>query len=331
MKIDIFPHILPIKYKEALHKEIGQSLFKSIHDSIPTLYDLDYRFRIMDKFEGLVQVLTLAAPPVENISDPQKSLDLAKLANDEMAELVRKYPDRFVAAVACLPMNNIDAALDETDRAINDLKFRGIQIFTPINDKCLDSPEFIPLYEKMSQYNLPIWIHPERPRDYPDYRTEDSSKYRVHITFGWVYETSVAMARLVLSGILEKYPGLKFITHHGGAMIPFLEKRIVGSLDGAEVLRGEKFKENLSAPQIDYFKNFYADTALYGSTAGLMCSYAFFGAAHMLFGTDMPFDIEFGERYTRETIESIERMDIPDKDKRKIFEDNARQLLRLSL
>lgn len=331
MKIDIFPHILPAKYKEALHKEIGMGFFKSLHDSIPTLFDLDYRFRIMDKFEGLMQVLTIAAPPVENVGDSQKAVDLAKLANDEMAELVLKYPDRFVAAVACLPMNNMDAALKEVDRAINDLKFRGVQIYTPINDKPLDSPEFVPLYEKMSQYNLPIWIHPQRTRDYPDYRTEENSKYRMHLTFGWVYETSTAMARLVLSGILERYPDLKFITHHGGAMIPFLEKRIAGSLDHAEMLRGEKFKENLRRPQIDYFKMFYADTALYGSTAGLMCSHAFFGADHLLFGTDMPFDSQLGERYTRETIESVEQMDISDLEKMKIFEDNARRLLRLPI
>ena len=78
MKIDIFPHILPVKYKEALHKESKSAFFKKLHDVIPTLTDLDYRFRIMDKFEGLRQVLTIAAPPVENITDPQKAIDLAR-------------------------------------------------------------------------------------------------------------------------------------------------------------------------------------------------------------------------------------------------------------
>src|SRR4030042_2162095 len=141
MKIDIFPHILPIKYKAAFHKVIRSELFKQLHDAIPTLYDLDYRFRIMDKFDGLVQVLTMTSPPVENIASPQKAIDLAKLANDEMAELIIKYPDRFAAAAACLPMNNMDAALDEVDRVVNDLSFKGVQIFTPINDKPLDSPE----------------------------------------------------------------------------------------------------------------------------------------------------------------------------------------------
>jgi len=329
MKIDIFPHILPAKYKEALYKEIRSPFIRNFQNALPTLFDLDYRFRIMDKFDDLMQVLTLAQPPVENIVDPQKALELSRLANDEMAELVAKYPDRFAAAVASLPMNDMDAALDEVDRAIKDLKFRGVQIYTPTNDKPLDSPEFMPLYEKMCQYNLPIWIHPQRMPDYSDYRSEKSSQYTLHGMLGWPYETSAAMVRLILSGIIERYPGLKFITHHAGAMIPFFEKRITGFIESHDILLGERYMEKLRKPMSDYLKMFYADTAIYGHTDGLMCSYAFFGADHLLFGTDMPFDRQLGLKYTRETIESVEQMDISDAEKKMIFEDNARSLLRL--
>jgi len=330
MKIDIFPHILPVKYKEALYKASpGGFYLRNVIDSLPTLFDLDYRFHIMDKFEGLVQILTLSSPPLELIVEPQKATDLARLANDEMAELVLKFPDRFVAAVACLPMNNMDAALQEVDRAINDLKFRGVQIFTPINDKPLDSPEFMPLYEKMSQYNLPIWIHPERTANYADYRTESRSSYMIFSNFGWPYETTVAMTRLVFSGVLEKWPNLKIITHHCGGMVPYFAERIRGAYDHAQKLRGVQYGHGLTKAPIEYFKMFYYDTAIYGNTPGLMCAYAFCGADHMLFGTDMPYDSELGERYTRQTIEAIEQMDIGDSDKKRIFEDNARELLRL--
>jgi predicted TIM-barrel fold metal-dependent hydrolase len=174
----------------------------------------------MDKTEGLMQVLTVSLPPLETIPDKKKALALARLANDEMAELVLKYPDRFAAAIACLPMNDIDAALIEVDRTIKDLKFRGVQVFTPVNDKPLDSPEFFPLYQKMTEYNLPILIHPHRDTDYADYRTEKESQYSLNTLFGWIYETSTAMIRLTYSGVMEKYPGLKIITHHAGAMIP---------------------------------------------------------------------------------------------------------------
>lgn len=332
MKIDIFPHILPPKYKDALYKSAPSGFYiQDVIETLPTLYNLDHRFRIMDKFEGLLQVLTLSSPPIEKIGDASKAIDLAKLANDEMAELVLKYPDRFVAAVAALPMLDIDSTLKEIDRAITDLRFRGIQLNTPVNDKPLDSPEFMPIYEKMSKYNLPIWIHPVRDADLPDYRTEKRSKYMIFHIFGWPYETAAAMTRIVFSGILEKYPNLKFITHHCGSMVPYLEQRIIGAYDHAEMLRGAKYKQGLTRSPIEYFKMFYYDTAIYGSTPGLMCAYAFCGADHMLFATDFPYDSQFGERYTRQTIRSIDEMSISDKEKRMIFEDNARSLLRLPI
>ena len=196
-------------------------------------------------------------------------------------------------------------------------------MYTPINNKPLDSAEFMPLYEKMAQYDLPIWIHPSRPVDYPDYLTETSSKYGIQVVFGWVYETTTAMVRLVMSGILEKIPNLKFITHHCGAMVPFLADRTEWFLSGGE---------NLKKPHLDYFKLFYNDTALCGNTAGLMCSHAFFGADHILLGTDVPFDRgQHGEKATRDTIESIERMAISEAEKKMIFEDNARRLLHLAV
>jgi predicted TIM-barrel fold metal-dependent hydrolase len=331
MKIDIYPHILPVKYKEAFRKVNKSEVFSKMHDIIPTLYDLDYRFRIMDEYDGLMHVLTLSAPPVENFASPKQATELSKIANDEMAELVAKYPDRFAAAVACLPMNDMDAALNEVDRAIEDLHFKGVQIYTPINDKPLDSAEFFPLYEKMCQYDLPIWIHPQREGDYPDYRTEKGSRYAIHSMLGWVYETSSTMVRLVLSGVMEKYTNLKFITHHAGAMIPFLHKRAASFIDFSATRLKNRILENISSPPMDYFKMFYADTAIYGNTAGLMCSYDFFGARHLLFGTDMPYDSQFGLKFTGETIKSIEQMAISDLEKKMIFEDNARGLLRLAV
>lgn len=330
MKIDVFPHILTKKYFEALHKEEGLGSFKYLHKVIPTLYDLDYRFRIMDKFEGLMQILNIAAPPLENIGNPQKAMDLARLANDELAELVVKHRDRFAAALACIPMDDMDNALKELDRAVNDLHFKGVQIYTPILDKPLDSPEFFPLYEKMCEYNLPILLHPQREQDYADYRTEEMSKFNLSSSLGWPYETTTAMVRLVLSGVMEKFPELKIVTHHCGGMVPFMVNRIAGFVQAGEIF-GTRRRLPLRKPITDYLKMFYADTAIYGYTPGLMCGYALFGAEHLLFGTDMPFDSQYGERWTRETIDSVECMDIPAAEKKMIFEDNARKLFRLSV
>ncbi len=332
MKIDIFNHVIPQKYKEALYKVLPTgSPAQMIIDSFPALYDMDQRFKVMDKFEGLQQIITLGLPMVEEAADSNKAVDLARLANDEMAKLVSKYPDRFVAAVASLPMNNMDAALKEADRAINELNFKGVQIGSPINDKPLDLPEFMPLYEKMSQeYDLPIWIHPVRSQGYVDYKTEKMSKYTIFAVFGWPYETAVAMARLVLSGILEKYPKVKFITHHCSGMIPFLEQRIACSYDTYKMRFGKDSLGGITKDPIDYFKMFYFDTAINGSTPALMCARAFCSTDHLLFGTDMPLDSELGEQFARQTIGSIDRMDIEDVEKEKIYEGNIKKLLRFS-
>jgi predicted TIM-barrel fold metal-dependent hydrolase len=331
MKIDVAAHIMPPKYKEALFNKAPSGFYASQYvDVVPTLFDLDLRFQIMDKFEDYMQVLTIASPPIELAVGSKDAVELAKVANDELAELVWKYPYRFAAAVACLPMNDFDAALREADRAINDLNFRGIQIFTNINGKPLDLPEFTPLYEKMASYNLPIWLHPVRPISAADYITEDHSKYSIWDMLGWPYDTSVAMTRLVLSGILEKFPTLKIITHHAGGMVSFFADRISEGYDFNE-REGFNYKQYLRKPVLDYYRMFYNDTAIYGCTAGLMCAYAFWDAEHLLFGTDMPYDNQLGYRHIRETIRSIEEMAITDIEKKLIFEDNSKKIMRLPL
>ena len=152
--IDIFTHILPPKYRGALEKlgaikRISLSQIEALQRSNPGLLDVTLRLKVMDEFPDIMQVLTMVGPPLEAIAETEDTVGLAKIANDEMAELVARHPDKFVA-VATLPMNNVDAALKEVDRAIKDLKLRGVQLFTSINDKPLDSPEFLPLYQKMA-------------------------------------------------------------------------------------------------------------------------------------------------------------------------------------
>jgi predicted TIM-barrel fold metal-dependent hydrolase len=331
LKIDAFAHIVPKKYKKAVEKLAPKEAEEKI-EVITTLHDLDYRFQIMDRYEGLVQVIAPAWPPVEDIADSQAAVDLARLLNDGMAELVFNYPDRFIAAIACLPMNNMESALMEAERAIEKLCFRGVLIYTPINDKPLDSPEFIPLYEKMAQYNLPIFLHPMRPPSYPDYRTEKESKYRIFSMFGWPYETTAAMTRLVFSGILEEYANLKFVTHHCGGMVPYFAERIKQFQDIAEIRRHLGFTKGLPRHYIEYYKMFYADTALYGNPTALMCGHDFFGPDHLIFGVDMPLGCtELGNRNYRQTINAIEQMAISEEDKNKIYADNACRLMRLPI
>jgi uncharacterized protein len=328
-KIDIYSHILPKKYKEVLFEKIPKTSYYFEADSTrPALFELDVRFKGMDKVPGLKQVLTPGAPAVEYVASPKDALDMARMANDEMAELVSKYPDRFVAAVACLPLNDVDASIREAERAIKDLKFKGIQIFTSINGKPLDSPEFLGLYEKMAQYDLPIWIHPAKDRNIPDYPGESESKYALFLAFAWPYETTLAMSRLVFSGILEKYPNIKFITHHCGGMLPAFNKRV--ALVPPDVKTGDITK--LTKQPLDYFKRFYADTVMGGNIPALMSGLDFFGVDHIVFATDYPYPggAAQGDVALVGVAKSIEQMPVSDADKVKIFSKNARRMLNLS-
>ena len=326
-KIDLFCHVMPQKYKEALLKKASRpSYYLDNTRGLPALSDLDIRFKAMDKYAGYRQVLSLGAPPVELVLSPKDAVDLSRMANDEMAELVNKYPDRFVAALAGLPMNDVDASMREIERTMKGLNFKGVQICSSVNRKPLDRPEFLAIYEKLSEYDMPLFLHPVRDRDVPDYPDEKLAKYSAYIQFGWPYETTMAMSRLVLSGIMEKYPNLKVVVHHCGAMLPFFAKRAaLGVPEPGGVM-------NLTRPPLEYYKKFYGDTVLGGNTPALMCGYAFFGADHMVFGSDYPYPggVARADFALGEVIKSVEDMNISDEEKVKIFSKNTRQLLKLS-
>jgi len=334
MKIDIFPHILPRRYFERMLRvaPAGLALQKRMA-GIPALVDVDLRFGMMDRHPGYVQVLTLASPPLEVVGGPDASPDLARLANDEMAALVARHPDRFPGFVASLPMNNPDASLIEIDRAIDELGATGVQIFTNVNGRPLDLPEYRPIFARLAERHLPVWLHPARPASVSDYAGEPRSKYDLWWAFGWPYETSVAMGRLVFSGLFDRHPDLIVITHHMGAMIPFCAGRIGGGLDqlGSRSDDPEDAAAlgRLRKRPIDYFKMFYGDTALFGAWHAMESGLHFFGADHVLFGTDFPFDPEQGPGFIRDTIEAMDRMRASPEDKVRIYEGNARRLLRL--
>ena len=333
-KIDVFPHILPRRYFERMLAVAppGLALQKRM-SGIPVLVDVDLRFRIMDRYEGYVQILTLANPPIEVVGGPDVSPDLARLANDEMAALVERHPDRFPAFVASLPMNHPDAALRELDRAIDTLGATGVQMFSNVAGRPLDGPEYRPLFARMAQRDLPIWLHPARPASVADYAGEPRSKYDLWWAFGWPYETSVAMGRLVFSGLFDRHPDLKIITHHMGAMIPFCAGRVGGGLDQLGTRSDDAADaaalDRLARRPIDYFRLFYGDTALFGAWHAMESGLAFFGAEHILFGTDMPFDPEKGPGFIRDTIAAMEKMRTTDAERFAIYEGNARRLLRL--
>ena len=336
MKIDIFNHIFPKPYFDRMIEVApkGKDMHKRVRN-IPSIVDLNERFRMMDLFGEYVQVICLAAPPIEVFGPPPISTEMARLANEGMAELVHKYPNRFAGFVASLPMNDPDGLLKEAERAIKDLGAVGVQVFTNVLGRPLTRPETIPLFDLMAKLDRPIWIHPARGADFSDYKEEPKSHYEIWFVFGWPYETSVAMAHLVFSGLFDRLPNIKIITHHLGGMIPYFEGRVGSSWDQLGTRTSDEdytlLLRKLKKRPIDYFHLFYADTALFGAKNATVCGLKFFGPERVLFGSDMPFDPEKGTAYIRWTTEIIDGLDISPAERQAIYEGNARRLLGLKL
>jgi predicted TIM-barrel fold metal-dependent hydrolase len=335
MKIDIFNHVMPQAYLELVKTHSKEAGMVKRMSNLRMLWDIEHRVAMLrEKFRDVQQVLTLGLPSPELLGDASHSPKYARVANDGMAEMCRRWPREFPAFVASLPMNNPQAAIAEMDRAISQLGARGIQIITSDAGRPLDEPEYFPVFERATNHHdVPIWMHPARPASRADYQGEPKSKYEIWQVLGWPYETSVAMARLVFSGFFDRLPKLRIITHHCGGMIPYFAGRAetlwaqLGSRsaegDEAEVLK------RLKRSPLEYFKMFYGDTVLGGAAAPLACGLAFFGADHVVFASDCPFDPEGGPMFIREGIRSIEELALSEGDKRKIYFANAMGLLKL--
>ena len=324
---------MPKVYFDRLADLIPDHVTLTAFPRLKSLIDVDARLRLIDEFDGLQQVLSLANPPVELVGPPDATPDLARIANDGLAELCARYPDHFPGFIAALPMNNIDASLAEIDRAVAALGARGIQIFTNVAGIPLSAPQFRPIFRRMAQHDLPVWIHPMRGPQFADYAGEQTSEDEIWFSFGWPYETTACITRLIYSGLLDELPELKIITHHMGGMIPYFVGKI--TLGFRQIFFGTSLRNpvaeerGLRKSPIDYFKMIYADTALNGVEAATRCGHAFFGTAKCLFATDAPFDPEGGRALIRRTIRAIEALEIGTVERALIFGDNARRLLNL--
>jgi predicted TIM-barrel fold metal-dependent hydrolase len=333
MKIDVFNHFFPKLFFDryiaggAAGKDMGKRMA-----SVKAAVDLDERFRLLDEFGDVRQVLTIAQPPLEAIANPETSPALARMANDGLAELVTKYPDRFIAFGASLPLNNTDACLREIERSVEQLGARGVLIYTNVNGAPLDRPELQPIFDEVARRDIVVFLHPARGSRFPDYSTEDRSLYEIWWMLGWPYETSAAMSRLVFSGLFDRHPGIKILTHHMGGMLPYFSGRAALGWDQLGVRTSDadyiSLRQSMKKRPVDYFREFYADTALFGGASATACGIDFFGADRCLFASDTPFEPSPGI-FIRETIRAIESLGLSQRDKDKIYRGNAERLLKL--
>jgi aminocarboxymuconate-semialdehyde decarboxylase len=332
--IDAYNHFFPKRYFDALLEQpaAAKDMGKRVR-GIPALWDLDARLRIVEQFPDYTQVLSHGLPPVERLFAPEKSPEMARIANDGLGEVVAKHPKHFAGWSALVPMNAPEAAAKEAERVLKN-GANAIQLATNANGAPIDGKEFWPLYEVIEKSGRPILLHPSRTRQMPDYPTESYSKYEICSVLGWPYETGVTLARFVFSKIMDTYPDLKIISHHLGGIIPYLEGRVAHSFDQMGVRTSdedyETLRKSLKKRPFDYFKGFYGDTAVEGARAATVCGIDFFTPDHVLFASDCPFDKEKGPGYIRDTIKVLDSLGLAAADMEKICHRNAQRLFGLA-
>jgi aminocarboxymuconate-semialdehyde decarboxylase len=327
--IDAFPHIIPAECLDrfcAMASGPALDFLRGLRGRayLAAMWDLDARFRSMDAVDEYTQVLTLCLPPIEQMAHGQQAVDLARMANDSMADLVRRYPRRFVGFAASLPLADTDASVVELERSVTQLGALGVQVFTNCNGSAMDHPRLDPLWERIHALDRTVWVHGARQPTIADYVDEDRSRFGLWAALGWPYEMGMFAARMVASGVLDRYPRLRFFLHHSGGMMPSFIRRVNGSwLElQAEAPEDERAYRGLQRPISEYFQMFYADTSGQSPVA-VRAALDFLGAEHVLLGSDAPFAVP------AEHVRNVERLQLSSEQHALVMSDNARRILKL--
>ncbi|MCC6888102.1 MAG: amidohydrolase family protein [Hyphomicrobiales bacterium] len=338
MRIDAYTHYFPKRFFDKLMEIAGdyKDMGKRVR-SLPALYDLELRKRIVDQHKDYQQILSYPQPPFEAYCKTPQMLDeMIRLCNDGFAEVCDKEKDHFPGWVAQVALGATDAGAGEAERAIKNGAL-GVQIYTNVLGKPIDAPEYRPFWKKMNELGKPVWLHPARGAETPDYPLhENKSLYEIWWTLGWSYETACTMTRLVYSKIMDDHPNLKIITHHFGGIVPMLEGRlgpgndVMGSRTSDEDY--VSLRKSLKKRPLDYFKqDFWADTAAFGGEPATKCGLEFYPLEKIVFASDCPFDPEGGFMYPRETLRILDKLNIPKADREAIDYKNLEKVTGVKL
>ena len=277
--------------------------------------NLEKRIEYLDRHGIDMQVLST---PRSSDYSAEDGPDLAKITNDGIAEVVRKYPKRF-AGLASIPIKNKAKSLDELDRAINELGFKGVCVSGNIGEISLDSDFLWPFYKKVVELDIPIFVHPGFPAG-----ADQMKDYGLIAIVGFEFDLILAQVRLIYGGVLEEFPTLKFVFSHLGGGTPFLKERIENGWGLAKMVPEKKAK--ITKPPSYYLEMLYFETVSFYKPA-IMCTIQCSGVDKILFGTDYPLyplgDIPY-------SIKVMKELDLCQSDKQKILGENARRLFKIN-
>jgi aminocarboxymuconate-semialdehyde decarboxylase len=282
-------------------------LFERIKDK---LSDVSTRLRDMDKARVDVQILSPSPIMLYYWADIETGVTLSRLQNERISEVCRQYPSRFLG-IGTVPLQGVDEAVKELERASKELDLRGVIISSNVNGMDLDDPVFFPFFEKAERLDLLILVHPHDTA-----AAERMQRFYLTNLIGNPLDTTIAATRIIFSGLLEKLPGLKICFAHGGGHLPY----IMGRIHHGYVVRPECRGEIQRSPW-EYFQRLYFDTITHYLPA-LEYLVKTVGSEHVLMGSDYPYDM--GDE---DPVASVQSLSIPEFDKKKILGENLRRLL----
>lgn len=337
MIIDAHTHGLHGKYLDKLAASGGDWAKERVAEEVriakdmewPLYVDVAFRVEVLNKYGIDFQVVTPGGTIDPNLcpGNAKAKLLYAKGINDNMARLMEDSKGKLIG-IGTVPLLGFGQdTRKEMERAIKTLGLKGMHIPSNIDGKPIDSPEFEPFWAHAEEMDIPVYIHPRDPVA-PDGRSYEA-EYDLTHNFGWPFETTLALARLVFSGIMERYPALKVVSHHlGGGMIPFFFGRTLETYEPSKQLR--RLGKILPRPLFDYFSRFYYDTAVGGSAPAIRCTYEVFGADQIVFATDCPYGPRKGEERLETYPNIVKSLGLSEAENEKIFSSNARKLLNLA-
>jgi predicted TIM-barrel fold metal-dependent hydrolase len=299
----------------------------------PQWIDVDLRVQLLDKYGIDLQVVTSVPVMDSNIlpGDAPAQLAYARALNDNMARMMEDSKGRLLT-IGTIPLSSFEqGGRQEMERAIKSLGLKGVNLPSNINGKALALPEFEPFWAHVAEMDIPVYIH---PLNTAQNRTSERD-YVIFHSLGHPFETALTLCRLVFSGVIDRYPTLKIVNHHGGGMIPFFLGRInetyLDRIDDTYATENKKRRTDLVMPKplFDYFSRFYVDTAIGGSVPAIRCTYEAFGADRLLFATDAPNGPDKGEQRLADYPNILRSVGLSKAENEKIFASNARKLLKL--
>jgi predicted TIM-barrel fold metal-dependent hydrolase len=338
MVIDFQAHVFPQSYLAEMKRLDGAVILEEPdpHSGMSYFYDKTLKCRIntatfqgqdiekrlthMDQLGIDIHVLTIPAPGADRF-EGAGAIKIARVANDAIAAIARKHPKRFIGFFT-LPTCDTKASLDELERSVNELGLRGFGCFANLNGQALDREELFPIYERLAKYKLPVYVHPTAPLA----TAATGIDIMPTLIFGWAFDSTVAMTRLVYGRVLERFPEISWVVADVGGVLAFFAQRAINIYTG----RTEEIhhKYGLRENPLDSFRRFYVDTADHPAST-LRCVKDFFGPDRMVLGTNYPYGPEEGCVLVKNSLKAIDGLDLASVEKAKILGGNAAVILGL--